>query len=694
MCAFLSTSLLLAQDGTGCKLNYPVNDSLHDYAPVVFYTTGGNDTLFFTSNRFVTQKAFEKDMRAEMWIATRPSSDRESGKPPYRNWTVVSNLSQFVSATDYQFPTFTRGTMAFDKSRNTIIFAAERALVLDSISTSIYTIESGKNTSYLLDLWFTTDNFATMHPLRAVNSEAWDSQPTLTPDGNTLFFTSTRPTEIGGVRDSSKNIFYSRRASDGTWLEAQLVPLINTPGDEISPHCGADGNFYYASSWKDGRRADHDIYRTDFDLRTRLPINSIRLDEALAGCVATECPYNTPANDCFPFVTPDKKTIFFTSDRDKGKYDIYAVNLPEAALQLEVIVQKTNNCCETPTPVQTQLTLNDGTKDTTIQSETPVRLQKNMIYTISASGSDKHEVNTYNIATSCKDTTLRYTIHIHEKKSIPAVVLRDTIGVPYFITGYWWPNTSVNYSRYLRDSQSGLLNPSAPFIEHKPDQYNYTTITSTITSVFEKDVCGTIRNLMRNPETSCCVILVTVHGYTDPRRLLPGQYSGDEDVTVGGIIIPKGQDMQARFAMDVSGKRIDLPRDERRIRKDSIPYINPRGQQGNIFLSKLRAHFTMETIIQMMKNSPDSAVFNSLFSNNQIQFEADGFGIFDSYGKDKELASLSSYSNDRNNYYTGSSLEKNDIPDSRRIIIFFDIVSRDEVRSFQRVRGGKIQTKK
>lgn len=204
----LSNLPVAAQNGTGCKLNYPVNDSLHDYAPIVLYATSdGYDTLFFTSNRFVTQKAFEKTMRAEMWIATRPSSEKERGKPLYQGWAITSDPSQFISTADYQFATFTRGTMAMDRNRGTIIFAAERALVLDSVLTSTDSIASGKNTSYLLDLWLTTDNFRTLQPLRKVNSEAWDSQPALSPDGTMLFFTSTRPTALDGKLDSSKNIF-------------------------------------------------------------------------------------------------------------------------------------------------------------------------------------------------------------------------------------------------------------------------------------------------------------------------------------------------------------------------------------------------------------------------------------------------------------------------------------------------------
>lgn len=66
---------------------------------------------------------------------------------------------------------------------------------------------------------------------RSVNSRFWDSQPSLSADGSTLFFSSNRPEGEGG-----NDIWYSRRLEDGGWAaSANLGKQVNTSGDEVSP---------------------------------------------------------------------------------------------------------------------------------------------------------------------------------------------------------------------------------------------------------------------------------------------------------------------------------------------------------------------------------------------------------------------------------------------------------------------------
>ena len=49
-----------------------------------------------------------------------------------------------------------------------------------------------------------------------VNTRAWESQPTLSADGNTLFFASDRKGSLG-----SKDIWMSKRQSNGKWSEPE-----------------------------------------------------------------------------------------------------------------------------------------------------------------------------------------------------------------------------------------------------------------------------------------------------------------------------------------------------------------------------------------------------------------------------------------------------------------------------------------
>lgn len=77
-----------------------------------------------------------------------------------------------------------------------------------------------------------------------VNSAAWESQPCLSPDGRTLYFSSSRPGGKGG-----KDIWQSEINEHGFWSNpVNLGDSINTPGDENSPFIHYDNRTLYFSS--------------------------------------------------------------------------------------------------------------------------------------------------------------------------------------------------------------------------------------------------------------------------------------------------------------------------------------------------------------------------------------------------------------------------------------------------------------
>lgn len=78
----------------------------------------------------------------------------------------------------------------------------------------------------------------------AINSIGWDSQPSLSHSGDTLFFASDR---IGGFGFS--DIYYSTKDKDGNWQKAlNLGPIVNTRGFEVSPFFHHRYNVLYFSS--------------------------------------------------------------------------------------------------------------------------------------------------------------------------------------------------------------------------------------------------------------------------------------------------------------------------------------------------------------------------------------------------------------------------------------------------------------
>jgi len=72
-----------------------------------------------------------------------------------------------------------------------------------------------------------------------LNSQSWDSQPALSPDGTLLVFVSDRPGGRG-----AKDIYVATRSSQG-WTQPELVG-ISTPGDDITPSLMCDSTLLFA----------------------------------------------------------------------------------------------------------------------------------------------------------------------------------------------------------------------------------------------------------------------------------------------------------------------------------------------------------------------------------------------------------------------------------------------------------------
>ncbi|OHX65771.1 OmpA family protein [Flammeovirga pacifica] len=77
-----------------------------------------------------------------------------------------------------------------------------------------------------------------------VNSAEWESQPSLSADGRTLYFVSDRRGGLG-----KKDIWKSELNSQGQWKPAvNLGDVVNTTDDDISPYIHANGQTLYFSS--------------------------------------------------------------------------------------------------------------------------------------------------------------------------------------------------------------------------------------------------------------------------------------------------------------------------------------------------------------------------------------------------------------------------------------------------------------
>lgn len=157
----------------------------------------------------------------------------------------------------------------------------------------------------------------------AVNSKAWDSQPSISSDGRFLFFSSNRPGGFG-----NKDIYVSFKRKDGTWSMAKnLGETINTKGDEEAPFIHADGSTLYFMSDGHPGMGSSDIY-----------LSKTRDYNEWAQPLNIGYPINTKDREGAVFVTADgstgyfsKETIDSTSVRQlnyRPNVDIYTFEMP------------------------------------------------------------------------------------------------------------------------------------------------------------------------------------------------------------------------------------------------------------------------------------------------------------------------------------------------------------------------------
>lgn len=155
--------------------------------------------------------------------------------------------------------------------------------------------------------------------------DGWEAQPTLSADGNTLFFTALRPT----TRDN--DIFYSERQPDGSWGPAKPFDVINTAGKDKSPFFHQDSEtFYFVSSVSDERKG---VGGTDiFYMR-------MKEDGTWSEPKNIGYPINSKEDEIGLFVSADGVEAYFSS-RQKGLWNIYSFELYEEARPQKIVIVK------------------------------------------------------------------------------------------------------------------------------------------------------------------------------------------------------------------------------------------------------------------------------------------------------------------------------------------------------------------
>jgi len=195
-----------------------------------------------------------------------------------------------------------KGSMSLTQDLNTLYYAADYNQKGYG-RYDIYKVTKTKNG------WSEPKNVG-----KNINSDYWDSAPSIAPDNQALYFCSNRPGGYGGI-----DIYVAYKNEKGYWEEAvNMGPTINTAGDEQAPFIHADNKTLYFSSngWPGFGGADLFLSRKKIDGTWSSPIN-------------LGYPINSFDNEGSIAVSGGGIEAYIASDRadSRGSLDIYKVIL-------------------------------------------------------------------------------------------------------------------------------------------------------------------------------------------------------------------------------------------------------------------------------------------------------------------------------------------------------------------------------
>lgn len=150
-----------------------------------------------------------------------------------------------------------------------------------------------------------------------VNTQYWESQPSISADGKILFFSSSRPGGYGG-----KDIWFSKLGENSRWgVPKNLGEIINTSGDEMSPFIHFDGKTLYFSSDGLPGMGGFDIY-----------LSRLNSDSSWTTPKNLGYPINTFSDETGLVIESGGLKAYFSSKRDdKNGKNIFWFNLPESS---------------------------------------------------------------------------------------------------------------------------------------------------------------------------------------------------------------------------------------------------------------------------------------------------------------------------------------------------------------------------
>ncbi len=197
-----------------------------------------------------------------------------------KEWMPTSSISELINTPNNE------GMASISGDGKTLVFASSNQKGgFGGVDLYISVNEGGK--------WSKPVNLGKM-----VNSRYRESEPSLSADGRTIYFTSDRP---GG--QGRYDIWVTHKNEEGVWMKPDnMGHTINTSEDEVTPFIHANGRHLYFASRGHIGMGGYDLFMSE------------RMDGF----------WNDPMNLGYPLNTEENEgSMFITADYKKGYYEKY-----------------------------------------------------------------------------------------------------------------------------------------------------------------------------------------------------------------------------------------------------------------------------------------------------------------------------------------------------------------------------------
>ena len=260
-----------------------INSEKSDFGAIQY-----NGTLYFASSRNESRKI--DGWNSEPYLDLYQSSYNEK-EASYSEPTLVSDLNSM----------YHEGPLTMTQDGKTLFFSSE------SFNDKLFTKNSEKKIKYgqvnLYKARNDNGSWVDIAPLPLNSSSYSVSNPSISSEGSTLYFSSNMPGTLGGL-DIWKVAVYP----DGSYGPAEnLGSKINTSEDESFPFIAADGLLYFSSKGLTGL-GGYDVF--SIDLSNNGTANNLGK------------PVNSEKDD-FAFTFNKKNKLGYVSSNRDGRDQIY-----------------------------------------------------------------------------------------------------------------------------------------------------------------------------------------------------------------------------------------------------------------------------------------------------------------------------------------------------------------------------------